>query len=204
MDGNVDGQLMLTVDNLRAAIQRHIDEAKEGSTVTTKTPVWLLDVDGVINATRPGWGAPPRKGRARFFDDEFPIRWAPALVDRILALHRSGQIEIRWCTTWCPQAEQIEQLIGLPALPRAFTEDPGLRVRRAKHDAVLAVLAENRPLVWTDDDAIPESGRLFDELASAPAGALLIRPRGHCGLQPVHLDAIEAFIRLHQPAPVQP
>src|SRR5438270_332570 len=28
-------------------------------------PVWLLDVDGVINVRRPGWGGPPWKGRAQ-------------------------------------------------------------------------------------------------------------------------------------------
>src|SRR5690348_3934124 len=42
--------------------------------------VWLLDVDGVLNANRPGWGGPPRGGNAQSGGDLFRIRWAPALV----------------------------------------------------------------------------------------------------------------------------
>jgi hypothetical protein len=42
-------------------------------------PVWLLDVDGVINATRPGWGSPPRRASVYADGGDWPMRWAPAL-----------------------------------------------------------------------------------------------------------------------------
>ena len=29
-------------------------------------PVWLLDVDGVLNVTKPGWGGPPRQGEVTY------------------------------------------------------------------------------------------------------------------------------------------
>ncbi len=63
-------------------------------------PVWLLDVDGVINVPRPGWNAAPRSGNACSAGTAFRIRWAPALLDRIRALHHTGSVEIRWCSTW--------------------------------------------------------------------------------------------------------
>jgi hypothetical protein len=127
-------------------------------------PVWLLDVDGVINAARPGWGAKPRSGMASSMAVGWRMRWAPALVRRIRDVHTTGALEVRWCDA-------------------------------AKLAAAQAVLeGEGRPLVWTDDDAVPLSGPTYDEL---PAGgrALLIRPRAHRGLQPADLDAIEAFAR---------
>ncbi|PPK93489.1 hypothetical protein CLV92_110117 [Kineococcus xinjiangensis] len=40
--------------------------------------VWLLDVDGVLNASRPGWSAPPRIRSAYSGGFEYRIRWAPA------------------------------------------------------------------------------------------------------------------------------
>ncbi len=40
------------------------------------TPLWLLDVDGVINATRPGWHAAPYNAKVA----GFTIRGAPVMV----------------------------------------------------------------------------------------------------------------------------
>ena len=42
-------------------------------------PVWLLDVDGVLNANKPGWGQAPRK---RIISG-FVVRWAPKLIVRM-------------------------------------------------------------------------------------------------------------------------
>jgi hypothetical protein len=154
-------------------------------------PVWLLDVDGVLNANRPGWGAAPRSGMAYAGGMGFKIRWAPALANRIRIMHRSGLVEIRWATTWCPWAGQIENLLALPALGRAFDgEVNGTAARLAKYAAAQQVLAEGRRLIWTDDDAIPADGPDREALA----GALLIAPSPRRGLQPEDLDAIEKFI----------
>ncbi|MEU1763329.1 hypothetical protein [Micromonospora sp. NPDC005652] len=76
------------------------------------SPVWLLDVDGVINASRPGWNAVPWKGYAYDRATEYKIRWAPQLIARIYELHRAGLVEIRWCSTWCAYADQLERLFA--------------------------------------------------------------------------------------------
>ena len=159
--------------------------------------VWLLDVDGVVNATRPGWGGPPRKSHVWSESDRYSyiIRWAPPLIDRIRALHESGRVTVRWCTTWCPDAHRLEHLWRLPPLARAITADPmprGPACGALKLAAARAVLAEGRRLIWTDDEVLPKPGPLRDEL-TRDGRALLIAPKPKCGLQPGDLDRIEEF-----------
>lgn len=160
-------------------------------------PVWLLDVDGVINATRPGWGAAPRRAPVWSATDgrSYPLRWAPPLVDRIRRLHDSGAVEVRWCSTWCPDADSLEQLWRLPVLVRALDADPmprGAECWALKLAAARAVLAEERSLIWTDDEATPAEGPIYDEL-TADGRALLVTPLASRGLQPDDLDRIEEF-----------
>ncbi|WP_218061856.1 HAD domain-containing protein [Planobispora rosea] len=157
-------------------------------------PVWLLDVDGVINATRPGWGAAPRSATAYSGDIAYRLRWAPALIERIRALHRAGSVEIRWCSTWCADAEQVERLLALPRLARCWSDRPSAdTAATAKLAAARDILAQGRRLIWTDDVEVPTSGPIHDELTH-DGRALLIAPSPGRGLQPEHLDAIEAFI----------
>ncbi|GAA2716112.1 HAD domain-containing protein [Actinoplanes palleronii] len=160
--------------------------------VTAATPVWLLDVDGVLNANRPGWSAAPRRGMAYAGGTGFLMRWAPALLDRIRALHRSGAVEIRWCTTWCAHTGQLERLFGLPRFEPCWHEDlapPDAPI--AKLAAAHQVLADGRPLIWTDDADIPPAAH--DELPRL-GRTLLIAPAPNRGLQPDHLTTIETFV----------
>lgn len=158
-------------------------------------PVWLLDVDGVVNATRPGWGAAPRRQMAYADGEAWPMRWAPALMDRIRALVVAESVEVRWCTTWCAWADQLERMWRLPPLGRAFTgKINGSAASVAKLAAARAVMKdEGRRLIWTDDAEVPTFGDVYDEL-TADGRALLIRPAGNRGLQPEHMDQIEKFL----------
>ncbi|OKI63421.1 hypothetical protein [Micromonospora sp. CB01531] len=156
-------------------------------------PVWLLDVDGVVNVARPGWGAATRSGSAYSGATAYRMRWAPALIERIRLLHRIGHADIRWCSTWCAEAEQIERLFGLPRLDRSwYHEVSAATAPAAKLDAARAVLNQGRHLVWTDDTEVPTSGPIYEELTRT-GRALLIAPSPRLGLQPEHLGAIEAF-----------
>lgn len=157
-------------------------------------PVWLLDVDGVINVSRPEWPE-VSTAHAHAAGHRYRMRWAPALVDRIRTLHQSGVVEVCWCTTWCAYAHELERLFALPPLGRAFVDEINGGVASiAKLAAARQVLADGRSLIWTDDTEVPPYGDVHDELV-ATGRALLIRPRGSVGLQPVHLDCIEAFAR---------
>lgn len=159
-------------------------------------PVWLLDVDGVLNARKPGWGAAPtsRQVWSKLTCREYTVHFAPALMRRIRDLHRTEAVDIRWSTTWCGDTETIETAFCLPPLPSEFEVPPTRFVGDLKLNAALQVLAAGRRLIWTDDMEVPmESWDLHREL-TADGLALLIRPDERVGLQPEHLDAIEAFI----------
>lgn len=158
------------------------------------TPVWLLDVDGVLNANRPGWGAAPRTGYATADGVRYQFRWAPKLISEIRDLGNSGLVEINWCTTWCAYIDQIESIFDLPGFSRSFTEDHRDRqlTLETKHLAAMEVIDTGRRLIWTDDDVIPTSGALFRSLTAA--GSLLISPDWRKGLQPEHIDQIKEFL----------
>jgi hypothetical protein len=161
--------------------------------------VWLLDVDGVINAVSPRWGDAPRQGQAQVLGTAYHLRWSKELIRRIRSVHEAGQVEIRWATTWVDHILQLERLMALPRLgtafrnldPDAYADAVGLKLDAAHRIVDL----ENRPLIWTDDDAIPVDGPLRDHLDAAPAGSLLIAPTPQHGLDPQHLDGIDAFIQ---------
>lgn len=162
-------------------------------------PVWLLDVDGVINAMKkPRWGGPPRQATAYADGQRWRIRWSPELLRRIRQLHLLGAVELRWCTTWCPQAQQLEKIFYLPVLSRALSDaDCGgqgrLLTHLAKTQAALQVVGvEGRDLVWTDDDAIPDCGTDRDTLLAH--GALLVAPDSRYGLQPADVDLITGWL----------
>ena len=123
--------------------------------MTTTRFVWLLDIDGVINASAPRW---PKsvEGKATADGRIYTIRWAPALIDGIIALVDRHDIDLRLCSTWCDDAAAITECIGLPMEP-AFT---GLTTRYsadAKHCAAQAVLSDGAHLIWTDDAEIPSA-----------------------------------------------
>lgn len=159
-------------------------------------PVWLLDIDGVLNASKPGWGGPPITRTAYAHQIAFRMRFAPALIQRIRALHSHGRVEVRWATTWVDHIDQISTIMHLPAWQPAFTlTHPNSDADAAKYAAALHVVeAERRPLIWTDDEVIPaDHDPACQRLHDAGAPVLLIRPRPDRGLQPDHLDQIEAF-----------
>lgn len=156
--------------------------------MTDDKPVWLLDVDGVINVDIDAWGDGLTVGSADAgHEGVFRMRWAPKLVRRIGELAQSGAVDVRWATTWCPYADQLEKLWGLPELSRAWSNGLyGYEVKDAKRSAAENVLWTGRPLIWTDDT----------EAHKIPSGdrALCIKPNATYGLTPAHLSEIEEFI----------
>ncbi|MDR6320899.1 hypothetical protein J3R03_005095 [Actinoplanes couchii] len=78
----------------------------------------------MINAFDAGWGVAPRVAQVYSTIDEYDyrIRYEPRLIDAIRDLHESGRAEVTWCSTWCHEADLLEEAFGLPPLPRAFTD----------------------------------------------------------------------------------
>lgn len=175
-----------------------------GRAALRRPPVWLLDVDGVVNVARPVWHEQPQHQHVWSPTDQvaYQMRWAPELIDRVRSLHVDGKVELRWCTTWCLDADVLEELWDLPRLERSLTADPmprGADCWPLKLAAAQGVLADGRRLIWTDDDALPKPGPVRDELLAGGL-ALLLAPKPHRGLRPEDLDRIESFAALSQPS----
>lgn len=180
-----------------------------------KTPVLLLDVDGVINAcTRkpdPNAWEHWQTGEAAASGRVWPITWSPEVVKFLTALHDSGQVEIRWHTTWQQDAQRIADLTGLPKFPVAHAPEflagsqeaaaAILEDRRPvwwKLPAAERVVAEEgRPLIWIDDDISDELwrvGGMAYQIGTVDAPALLVCPNARTGLAPKHLRAMSSFL----------
>ena len=167
------------------------------------TPLWLLDVDGVLNAVNhlstlreleEGTHWPDFKlGAARGYD----IIWSPSLVERISALHTDGHVEVRWLTTWEEHAQtEIAPMLGLPHFELA-----GKREYEGagwwKLPIAQRAVGLERPFVWTDDD-LTESAGAFEWMRhrheTSGGKACAVTPKWDLGISPKQLALIEQFI----------
>lgn len=166
----------------------------------TVKPVWLLDVDGVINVVNRKElvaGSDLESGVALDPDQiGWKILWHTTIIDRINAL--SDVLDIHWLTTWKSHAQsQIAPLVGLnrfPVLPETSPRPNNTVWWKRTQVAVWQNTAQyKRPLVWTDDE-------LYDWAADTKwaqrqfPGSLIIGPKEKVGLTHEHLDQIEAWV----------
>ena len=194
-------------------------------------PVWLLDIDGVINAERlkPDtgvWPAPAWRSLSVPADDRvFPLLVATPVVDFINAVHACGAAEIRWHTTWQHWAvDAFAPAVGLPHFSiapapeyQAYLAGPAPSGRWARGQepeatwwkvgaATRVVGDERRSLLWTDNDLdlYRNTGHLTP-LHSSPQRMQLVSPHADSGLARKHLRSIASFLGL-DPAvvPVRP
>lgn len=151
------------------------------------TPLWLLDVDGVLNAVNllqdlkaleenTSWPdyCEGRAESGRSPGHTYNIIWSPTLIKRITALHESGTVDIRWLTTWETRAQtEIAPLLGLPHFELAGQRDlaaehrqlttggdtPGDYWWKLPLARAAVVDTPDRRLIWTDDDltSVPEA-----------------------------------------------
>lgn len=179
------------------------------------TPVWLLDVDGVINAIskNPDGSVWPRdrwtKTEAVSGGTAWPILAAQPVLDFIAKTHESGRAEVRWHTTWQQDALALGAQLGLPEFavqdcPEFYPERQlvagaapvAVRGTWWKLPAAERVVGEEgRPLIWTDDDIRSElEWRGRDRSLHALGRVLTVSPPTHVGLTPKHLRLIDEFI----------
>lgn len=171
-------------------------------------PVWLLDIDGVINAynwlpsPNDGDFGTPKELRAH---NGFLILYFQEVMDFLTRV--KDDVEIRWHTTWQNQALQLAKDLKLPEFAvqtLAATNKPSTWDIRSSYgwwkldSAIEVAKVEERKLIWTDDDLEDVEKQLFYE--NAPADwqradySLLITPSPSWGLTKTDLDEIEAFI----------
>ena len=155
--------------------------------------VWLLDVDGVLNAL----ALHPAQGHRRFTACGYTITYDPTIVDRIHRMQDSRTVEVRWLTTWEDDAnEYLVQQFGWPALALAGQRPFPDRLRWWKSELAQAVYDAGHRVVWTDDDldySVRNGDASWVESAD-PARLLMVTPDPRTGLTHAELDRIEAFL----------
>ena len=144
-------------------------------------PIWLLDVDGVINALcAPKTWDEHKEGIAHLDDGSYKICWSEELI-RAIELINKEDVEVRWLTTWGHYANEVlrplvnlEEEFPVQAEPVYASGYGGASLSYTTFDwkymAVLEVLEEGRPIIWTDDDAWTESmlTELMDKAGEIP------------------------------------
>lgn len=177
----------------------------ESESERTRRPVWLLDVDGVLNAVSrlseamlAAWPGPCwRFERVNGFE----IAWSTGVVDFINEVSRQGLAEVLWHTTWgVDAAKLIAPALGLDAFEVAdLVSRTKVRPRGWdgwwKLQAGLDVVDSGRRLIWTDDDLFWERRTVeIQLLADRTKDVLLVHPDTAVGLTPEHLKVILGFI----------
>jgi hypothetical protein len=170
--------------------------------VTDPRPIWLLDIDGVINAaaeTAPlkvwpadawVWAEAEERGRM------FPLLAARPVLEFIRSVHESGRAEIRW--------HNVADAFDLPHFPvqpaPEWPPAPDLQVWW-KLPTTERVVAEGRPVIWTDDDASFHVPRPARAKLAGRTPLLVIAPDVRSGLSRRHLRRIESFRKQHSKVP---
>lgn len=172
-------------------------------------PVWLLDIDGVINACtrKPDTSVWPADVWEAKKVNGFPILCARPALDFITAVHKEGRAEVRWHTTWQKDSALIEQAYGLPSLPvqdcpefaGRYGNDAWFKLPAAER----VVMKEGRDLIWTDDDLVlcnHGDEWVTLEYMKDERRVLTIAPHDTTGLTPKHLRQIAEFLGTQYPA----
>lgn len=162
----------------------------------TDPPIWLLDVDGVLNAF--GLRTPPGPELRTFKSaNGYMIIYHVELLKRLTALHESGRVEVRWLTTWEEQADEfLAEELGLPRNLKVEGRMPydSYGSEWWKLTAARALYDEGHRLIWTDDelDIWMESITWLD--TTDPDQLLSYAPREDIGLTHEFLDQVEEWL----------
>ena len=170
---------------------------------------WLLDIDGVINAERPGrmrhdhpdarldWNDWHRQ-RVVADQSSFMLHWSNELLDEIRKLTVDfPSLEILLCSTWCMCSENLLPALGFD-WPLAFTQvgytahsRQPWAIWEAKETAVQERIDDGIPVIWTDDEA-----NEIWTLGQPMPGVLMIAPESKAGLNRLHLELIRKFLEV--------
>lgn len=164
------------------------------------TPIWFLDIDGVINAVCERFPKGFTDWQVLRSHLGYRITYSPTVIAELNEVDRQGLAHIYWLTTWCEEAQILAKDIGVDEFPLAATKADMVASTSSswwKLDVVRAWVAQNpgRRFVWTDDDLAFDRDA-FEFLAALPAGqALAIAPKTRDGLTFEQLVLIEEFLK---------
>lgn len=170
-------------------------------------PVWLLDIDGVINANpyqKPTHVWPEGDWIETQVADsngrKWPFMTAAPVIDFIQDVVWQDKAEVIWLTTWQNDAQKVAAEFRVPEL--AVVTNPMDKRHRVswihtwwKLQEALAIADWGRPIIWTDDDIGLEVRGFWKDRIRDKINSLLISPNGNEGLHPKHLARIEEFLK---------
>jgi hypothetical protein len=177
-------------------------------------PVWLLDIDGVINVL--GREVPTTWPRSEWVQRVIfapvpergvvglPVLAARPVLDFVRRVHAAGRAEIRWHTTWRTAAvTHFAPVLGLPGCAMSIATE--WREPEAplwwKVPAVQRETARGRRVLWIDDEidahreGPPATAAAITALDTDPY-AVLVSPDRDRGLTPADLERLAALLRL--------
>jgi hypothetical protein len=171
----------------------------------TSRPYFFLDVDGVLNATsgrsRGDWDdfrevtvLLPLDEHFSSVRTKFRIELSAKMTAEIAAL----DADIHWATTWENQANvYLREHTGFPVYPVAchlFNEANPLRTTWSWkwNDIKFTLENDPRPMIWADDEAIPDVAATWLENKGIPH--LLIAPDHQVGLTRSDIEKMKAFL----------
>jgi hypothetical protein len=174
-----------------------------------KKPLWLLDVDGVINATSMCVASHiyPLASWQRLHVDGFQITAAKPVLDLLHMVHDDGLAEIRWHTTWQDRAWDVGEALGLPEFPVQYTDEwPDSSEKAARRmmvglprwwkvRAVYDLLGEGHRVLWTDDDIFPELPAVHRQKLKTLGKVRMLSPVSLYGIQPGEIRMIKRFLK---------
>lgn len=175
-------------------------------------PIWLLDVDGVLNAVSadPDRNIWPDFKRVDVWggNRSWRIWFSPTVIDFINGVIETDTVDVMWLTTWGGHANQdLREQLGLPFLPLAgdqgYPTDGWWKLPIARQ-IYREARRVGRPVIWTDDD-IPYDAAATNWLQSVlqkePDSILAVGPRTSDALTPRHLRKIREFVDKHAEVP---
>lgn len=154
-------------------------------------PIWLMDVDGVLNAVN----YQPSPDQRREVLNGFAITWTPAITDAIAALHNEGLVEVRWLTTWADLAnDHIGPALGWPDLKVVASPYDASRTAWWKLAYVMDLAVDDQLIVWADDDILGDPDAR-NWLKQEDAGNVFtICPDTRVGLTMEDVDRVAAWL----------
>lgn len=140
------------------------------------------------------WFRPDRRERllVRDLGRRFTIRWNAELVARLDALDADKW----WLSTWQPETAQLNRALGVD-WPTVQWYDPTTRegIWTGKRRTILDALAQNRPIVWLDDEETTYNAGLAIQATPHEAPVLGVGPDSAIGVGRPQMDLVEDFIR---------
>jgi hypothetical protein len=121
--------------------------------VTSSLPLFLLDVDGVLNPFAAP-ACPPGYTEHEFFPGEEPVQLCPAHGPWLHEL--ATRFQIVWATAWGAEANRLlAPLLQLPDLP--VIGFPPVPFHPGDKLPAVIRFARRRPLTWIDDALTSEA-----------------------------------------------